>query len=99
MVKRGKIKQRCDLLNSSMNFDKCMITCFVLISFVISLQCDVKRKGKVKIAECKNIGLTGVPQFLPTDINVLDLSGNNIEISSITFLFCCIAIVLKYFCR
>ncbi|VDI08609.1 Hypothetical predicted protein [Mytilus galloprovincialis] len=62
-----------------MAFDKCLITCFTLIPFVISLQCDTTTKGKVKIAECKNLGLTEVPQCLPTDINILDLSGNNIE--------------------
>ncbi|XP_076103062.1 toll-like receptor 2 [Mytilus galloprovincialis] len=56
---------------------------FMLIRFVTSLHCDIafmeSKEGKLKIANCQNIGLTQVPSFLPNDINILDLSENNIK--------------------
>ncbi|XP_076103064.1 toll-like receptor 2 type-1 [Mytilus galloprovincialis] len=56
---------------------------FMLIPFVTSLQCDIvlieSTEGRKKIANCQNIGLTQVPSFLPNDINILNLSKNNIK--------------------
>ncbi|XP_052100828.1 toll-like receptor 1 [Mytilus californianus] len=66
-----------------MPYFKYVIISFMLIPFVTSLQCDIvlteSTERKVKIANCKNIGLTKVPTFLPNDINILDLSENNIK--------------------
>ncbi|XP_052064953.1 leucine-rich repeat and immunoglobulin-like domain-containing nogo receptor-interacting protein 2 [Mytilus californianus] len=48
-----------------------------------SLDCDIKYvfNGKlgVKIADCKNRGLQFIPEDLPRDINVLDISSNRLK--------------------
>ncbi|VDI52503.1 toll-like receptor 6 [Mytilus galloprovincialis] len=50
--------------------------------FVHALDCDIRyeKERRVKIADCKNRGLTVIPQYLPGDINVLDMSLNRLEI-------------------
>ncbi|CAC5416128.1 LINGO [Mytilus coruscus] len=52
--------------------------------FVYASDCDIKyvlkEKEKVKIADCKNRGLTFIPQNLPGDIKVLDMSSNRLKI-------------------
>ncbi|CAC5366343.1 unnamed protein product [Mytilus coruscus] len=48
-----------------------------------SSDCDIKyvfnEKLAVKIADCKNRGLQFIPQDLPRDINVLDMSSNQLK--------------------
>ncbi|XP_052064553.1 leucine-rich repeat and immunoglobulin-like domain-containing nogo receptor-interacting protein 1 isoform X1 [Mytilus californianus] len=48
--------------------------------FVYASDCNIKyvfkENEEVKIADCKNKGLTFIPQDLPGDINVLDMSFN-----------------------
>ncbi|CAG2196865.1 CD283 [Mytilus edulis] len=53
--------------------------------FVHALDCDIRydireKERGVKIADCKNRGLTVIPQHLPGDINVLDMSLNRLKI-------------------
>ncbi|XP_052064554.1 leucine-rich repeat and immunoglobulin-like domain-containing nogo receptor-interacting protein 1-B isoform X2 [Mytilus californianus] len=51
--------------------------------FVHASDCDIKIVFKdnedVKIADCKNKGLTFIPQDLPGDIKVLDMSSNRLR--------------------
>ncbi|CAC5366357.1 TLR3 [Mytilus coruscus] len=48
--------------------------------FLHASDCDIKyefkEKEEVKIADCKNRGLTFIPQDLPGDIKVLDMNSN-----------------------
>ncbi|XP_071122592.1 toll-like receptor 3 [Mytilus edulis] len=52
--------------------------------FVQASDCDIKydfkEKEEVKIADCKNKGLNFIPQDLPGDIEVLDMSFNRLQI-------------------
>ncbi|CAC5366356.1 unnamed protein product [Mytilus coruscus] len=52
--------------------------------FVHASDCDIRynirEKEEVKIADCKNKGLTYIPQNLPGDIKILDMSSNRLKI-------------------
>lgn len=56
----------------------------ICIEFVHTSVCDIKYEFKEneegKIADCKNKGLTFIPQDLPGDIKVLDMSSNRLRI-------------------